>query len=185
MQQKLFDIKPMRIPRPTKTTIDLLPVYVRMAEMINEWDGEQMGQKEFEYFIEELQRNFSCFDLFDSDGYELARDLEKDMGFDSDRNLVDDMDCISNECRNCLNEHIEKWVEECNINPKYSIGDEVKLKRNSVEYIGEITEINLKRAQYVIFVPKLGHVRGGVGTHGTIKNFEDVEEDFFHEKHWN
>jgi len=184
MQEKLFDIKPIRVPRPDKTTIDLLPVYVRMAELINEWCKEDMNQSEFEYFIEELQRNFDAFDLFHCDGYELARDLEKDMGFDSDRNLVDDMDCISDECRNCLNENIEKWAQECNITPKYSIGDEVKLKMDNVEYIGEIAEINLKRAFYVIFVEELGHVREGVGTHGVIKNFEEVEDDFFDKKHW-
>jgi len=27
-------------------------------------------------------------------------------------------------------------------------------------------------------------VREGVGTHGTIKKFEEIEQDFFSEKHW-
>lgn len=184
MQQKLFNIKPIRVARPTKCSIDLSSVYVEMAEKINDWDGSKMDQDEVDYFVEELSRKFTCFDLFNSDGYELARDLEKDLGFDSDRNLVDVMDSIIHDCNNCLNEHIEQWVEDCNITPKYSVGDEVRLTLKNVEYVGEISKIFHKSAQYVIFVPELGHVREGVGTHGAIKNFEDIEDDFFDEKHW-
>lgn len=184
MQEKLFNIKPIRVARPTIDNIDLTPVYVTMAELINDWCGEKMNQNEFDYFVEELKRNFDSYDLRDNDGYELARDLEKDMGFDSDRNLVEEMDCIQNECRNCLNEQIEKWVIDCNITPKYSVGDEVRVTFKNVEYVGEVSEIYHKRAQYVIYIEELGHVREGVGTHGTIKNFEDIEEDFFDKKHW-
>lgn len=184
MQQKLFNIKPIRLPRPNSTSINLTSVYIKMAEDINEWDNQDMTQTEFEDFVGELKENFSCYDLFKCDGYELARDLEKEMGFNSDRCLVDAMDVIHDEAYKCLDEHIEKWVIDCNITPKYKIGDEVKVKVKSVEYIGEIINIYHKQGTYLIFVEELGHVKNGSGVLGAIKPFEDIEEDFFDAKHW-
>jgi hypothetical protein len=184
MQEKLFHIKPMRVARPTSHTIDISSVYVKMANLIVEWLDEKFEPEEFECLVEELQENFTASDLFSSDGYELARDLEKDMGFDSDSQLVDDMNSISYFCHSCLRVNVEKWVKDCEITPKYSIGDEVSVWVKNVNYIGEISKIYERTAEYSIFIEELGHVREGVGTTSTIKKFEEIEKDFFDEKHW-
>jgi hypothetical protein len=122
--------------------------------------------------------------LFNSDGYELARDLEKEMDVQSDSELVDDMNSISYHCHSCLRENVENWVKDCEITPKYSIGDEVSVWVKNVNYIGEISKIYERTAEYSIFIEELGHVREGVGTTGTIKKFEEIEKDFFDDKHW-
>lgn len=184
MQQKLFNIKPIRISRPTIDLIDLTSVYVDMAEKINNWDSQDMSQIEFEEFVAQLKEDFSCYDLLNSDGYTLARDLEENMGINSNKELVDILDNIDFECIKCLDKNIEKWVEDCNITPKHKIGDEVRVKVKNVEYIGEITSIYNKTASYSIFIEELGHVKNGPGVLGTIKPFEEIEQDFFDEKHW-
>lgn len=184
MQEKLFNIKPIRVPRPTSDSADITSVYIEMAELINDWDNQDMDQEEFEEFVEDLKDNFSSYDLFNKDGYKIARKLEKDMYFEPDVSLVDDMDMISNKCRECLGREIQQWVVDCQITPKYEVGDEVKVTVRGVEYIGEISQIYEKTAEYSIFIEELGHVRQGVGTHGTIKKFEEIEEDFFDKKHW-
>jgi hypothetical protein len=184
MQEKLFNIKPIRVARPTSDSVDITSVYVEMAELINDWDNEDMNQEELEEFVGDLKNNFSYFDLFHEDGYKIARSLEKNMHFDPNVDLVDDMDMISHRCRECLREEVEKWVIDCEITSKYQVGDEVKATVRNVEYIGEIAAVNSKDATYTIFIQELGHVREGVGTHGTIKKFEEIEEDFFDEKHW-
>jgi hypothetical protein len=184
MQEKLFNIKPIRVARPTSDSVDITSVYVEMAELINDWDGEKMNQEDFEEFVGDLKRTFSVFDLFHEDGYKIARSLEKEMHFDPDSILVGEMDMISHKCRECVRREVEKWIIDCEITPKYEIGNEVKATVRNVEYIGEIAAINLKDATYTIFIQELGHVREGVGTHGTIKKFEEIEEDFFDEKHW-
>lgn len=39
---------------------------------------------------------------------------------------------------------------------------------------GQVTQVDATRAKYVVFCASLGHVREGVGSHGTYVNFEDV-----------
>ena len=184
MQDKLFNIKPIRVSRPTSQTIDTTPVYIHMAKLLNEWNNEDLNQEEFEDFIADLKNNFSVYDLFHGDGYKIARSLEKNMYFESDRELVDEMDVIPNKFSECLRENVENWVKDCEITPKYSIGDEVSVWVKNVNYIGEISKIYERTAEYSIFIEELGHVREGVGTTGTIKKFEEIEKDFFDDKHW-
>jgi len=158
MQEKLFHIKPMRVARPTIHTIDISSVYVKMAKAITEWLNESFKPEEFENLVEELKENFEASDLFNSDGYELARDLEKDMGFDSNSQLVDDMDAIRYFCHSCLRENVEKWVQDCEIKPKYSVGDELNVLFKNVNYVGEISKIYERTAEYSIFIAELGHL---------------------------
>jgi hypothetical protein len=176
MQQKLFNIKPIRISRPTIDLIDLTSVYVKMAEKINKWDNQNMSHSELEEFVNNLKENFSCYDLFNFDGYELTRSLETEMDFDADRDLVDVMDSVGYEAQVCLGEYIEQWVVNCKITPKYKIGNEVKVKFKNVEYIGEVVDINTNKASYVIFIEDLNC--------DLVKTFEDIEDDFFSDKHW-
>jgi hypothetical protein len=184
MQEKLFNIKPIRVARPASDSVDITSVYFEMAELINDWQSEVMNQDEFEEFVGDLKNKFSPFDLFHKDGYQIARILEKDMWYEPDVHLVDDMDSIPHKCRECVRREVEKWVIDCEITPKYEVGNEVRVTVRNVEYIGEIAAVNSKDATYTIFIQELGHVREGVGTHGTIKKFEEIEEDFFDEKHW-
>jgi hypothetical protein len=181
MQEKLFNIKPIRVARPTSDSVDITSVYVEMAELINDWDNEDMNQEELEEFVGDLKNNFSAFDLFHEDGYKIARSLEKNMHFDPDVDLVDDMDMISHRCRECLREEVEKWVIDCEIKPKHSIRDEVMVEVKNVKYIGRIAEIYYKKAEYLIYIEELHY---GTQTVGTMKKFEEIEEDFFDEKHW-
>jgi hypothetical protein len=42
---------------------------------------------------------------------------------------------------------------------------------------GEIVKIDDELATYLVFCPAAGHVREGLGTHGVIFPFEDVEAE--------
>jgi len=70
---------------------------------------------------------------------------------------------------------IKKWVMINEITPKYKLGEQVSFTYRREDFQGEVTNIDTEYAQYTIFIPSKGHVKEGVGTHGTIYDFEEVE----------
>ncbi len=63
MQQKLFDIKPMRVTRPTAYTIESEDIYSKIAERIVDWDNSI----KIEEAIKDLKETFSIWELVNSD----------------------------------------------------------------------------------------------------------------------
>lgn len=182
MQNKLFDIPPIRIKRPDFNSINFGEAYKEMAEEILEWMNDD--NVELEDIISDLKECFSPQGIKMSDGYELAKELDRDCGYDVNTELVNILDGFSHKLYMECQKFEKKWVIDCNITPKHSIGDKVHISRKGKIYEGEISAINNEVAEYTICVPELGHVREGVGTHGAIEHFENIEEDFFDKKHW-
>ena len=180
MQGKLFEIPPIRIKRPTLETIDFTETYKKMAKDILEWLGDNSAS--IDEIVEDLTKNFSKHDLSNEDGYHLARKLEKDCMYDSDSELVQTMDCFAHYMRMACNEAERKWVTDCWITPKHSIGDSVEVEYRGKNYIGTILNIYTDKAEYVINVPELGHSSGSQGTQGVVEHFEEIEKDFFKNK---
>lgn len=182
MQGKLFEIPPIRIKRPTIDTIDFYETYNDMADEILEWLNE--GDTTVEEIALDLKKTLSPMDIYRGDGYELAKKLESEWGISPNTELVEILNSLDTHIRRACREAEKKWVKDCWITPKYSIGDKVHVSRKNKIYEGEIVEIRSDLAEYVIFVEELGHVREGEsGTLGAIEHFEDIEEDFFENKH--
>lgn len=181
MQTKLFDIPPIRIKRPTFDTIDFSDAYEEMAEEIISWESDSSAS--LEETAEDLKKLFSISEIYTEGGYELAKKMERSWAVDVDTELVNILDGFSNIVHMACREAERNWVKDCWITPKHSIGDVVKTKVRGKEYEGTIVSIYNDLAEYVINILELGHVKAGeMGTQGTVKHFEDIEEDFFENK---
>jgi hypothetical protein len=111
------------------------------------------------------------------DGYEIAKDLER-QGWEIDADLVSELHggCLDE----AYDELVKKWISWHAIKPLLVVGAVVTVKphlfdTNKVEAEGEITEFDMKRGTYTVYVPAWGHVKSGVGTLGNIYPWEDLE----------
>ena len=123
-----------------------------------------------------------CKDLLDAlegaldfDGYEIAKRLESRY-WETDRELVDILDEAWDFAEEAYKEVIRDWRRAYQVKPKYKIGDHVAVRAGNPPSIrdGEIEAVNEVRAQYCVYIPSLGHVREGVGTHGIMMDWESV-----------
>lgn len=183
MQEKLFNIPPKRIPRPTIENINFEGAYLKMANDIVEWENDD--SESIEDTSNHLKKIFSPKDLQFANGYEIARELESSWGLDPDTELVNTLDQFSHYIYTVISEAEKKWVIDCNIKPSLPKGKEVVVEYKGKKYTGTILSIYSDKAEYVINVPELGHVgEGEIGTQGLVYHFENLELDFFDEKHW-
>lgn len=181
MQDKLFEIPPIRIPRPTKENIDFSEVYLDMTEDIIDWDLEL----DEDDILADLKKYISINEILISNGYELAKKFEDDLCLEPDAELVEILDGFSMYVYDCISKAEKEWVKACNITPSLSIGDLVEVEYRKKPYQGKIYDIKLDKAEYIVNVPDLGHVEAGQsGTNGLYFHFEDVEKDFLDKKHW-
>lgn len=111
------------------------------------------------------------------DGYEIAKALEHN-GWDVDTQLVNELDggCLEE----AFEEVIESWIAECGIAPALAVGTTVTVNPNiakgrEARADGQITDIDIRRGTYTVCVPAWGHVKAGLGTHGRIWPWEEVE----------
>ncbi len=114
------------------------------------------------------------------DAYKMARHLEQFHHWDCDADTVDACETAWASVLEHHRKEVSNWVAANSIRPKKSLGDKVRVltrgpDRTQQEYEGEIARIDADQAIYSVMIPKLGHVRDGVGTHGTLFNFEQVE----------
>lgn len=110
------------------------------------------------------------------DGYEMANKLERRFGWDADSSLVDLLDGV------CFYEAhgkvLGRWIEENGILPRLEVGARVRARQHATDaaiHEGEIRSIDAKRGTYTVMIPALGHVRGGLGTHGIVLDWCEVE----------
>lgn len=176
MQQKLFDIKPMRVTRPTAYTVNPEVIYSKIAERIVDWDNSI----KIEEAIKDLKETFSIWELVNSDGYEISRSLERHCGYHPDSQLVEEADSFCWIVREIVDNAVKKWVADCQITPKFSVGNIVKFKSDNINQTnGVIKRIDFDKAEYIISL-----ISEKDGSRGYVINFEDVEDDFFDPKHW-
>ena len=110
-------------------------------------------------------------DALSWDGFRIALALS-DLGWEPDEDLVHILSQAGSEAYAARDELTRQWVTSKGILPAHKVGDMVKYKG----HIYEITKIDEKLARYLLFSETLGHVRSGLGTHGTYANSEDVED---------
>lgn len=162
-------------PRPRHSSREVrMAAAEKIADELLHERPEDFSDDERETMIRDLESAIGF-----GDGYEIARDLEY-RGWCPDRELVEKLDG-GYHLHNAYDEAVRLWVVRHQIHPQFAVGDRVVYdwyrgreysKRVPIE--GEITRVERFKAQYLIFVESEGHVRTGLGTHGTYINFEDV-----------
>lgn len=130
-----------------------------------EWTGDESEiEKEL---LEEIAWNYD-------DGYKFTRSLESN-GWAVDSELVEILDNATWRVAEAHRKLVEEWVKGNNVKPELAIGDEViGTHATKGDVRGEIIKIDEARAQYVVHCPSLGHVKTGVGSHGSYLDYEKV-----------
>lgn len=111
----------------------------------------------------------------DTDGYHRAKYLEDRFSWDSDSELVEIME--SDDIYGATRNAIKAWIRDNAITPAFEIGKQVSVRadrRQSEMLIGKIRSLT-EDGMYCVMVPALGHVESGLGTHGLLFPWEDVE----------
>lgn len=114
-------------------------------------------------------------DSFDDDGYAISKDMER-RGYSPDADLVEILDRASVERYSAHKEVMADWVRANDLTLSIPVGAAVSVKMGGKDHVGQIRDRDPATAQYAVFIPALGHVRSGVGTHGVIVGFEEVTE---------
>ena len=175
MQKKLFDIKPIRIERPNISTSNMGEAYLRLALILIEWDSENFPENELEEIVSQLKDAITIEEIYSSDAYQLTRLLEDFGDCAADINLCEKLKKMRYICNGIIEKEIKNWVVDCEITPKFSAGDQVKVKIKNDEYFGEISSVDKSIARYYIFIEEGNSI---------VCNFENIEYDFFSDKHW-
>jgi hypothetical protein len=136
---------------------------------VEEWIGESISDQERERLVSTLASR--CGD----DAYDIARELERD-GYTPDSHLVEILDGF--DTYRIHAEAVRVWIAETGAAPKLAIGATVAIPARMREHegvVGEIAAINERSGEYTIYCAALGHVREGLGTHGLIFSWEEIE----------
>jgi hypothetical protein len=94
-------------------------------------------------------------DEFYVDGYEMARRLENQMHWETDRELLDLCDVLESNHSQAHSDFIKRWIEIFQIEPLIPIGTHVKITVKKHQYDGEIVRYYQSRGQYAVYIPAL------------------------------
>lgn len=163
-------------PRPTSHDDSVLEQAASvLVEQYNGWLEEGGDEPDDEREIIEILKKVLA-DSYNFDGYKICRDLERHYHIDPDSQLVEIMDDVGFLISSAEQTAVQNWVKRFGIQPRFKVGDKVSVGHPiKGKHLGEITKVDEKEAKYTIYVEAIGHVREGSGTHGWIKNFEEVE----------
>lgn len=118
--------------------------------LVKEYLGNDWSDSEQPHIEKQLAKVMNEYD----DGYAMARKLERDHGWEEDRELVDLMD----EGDSCLHKaHKElqaQWIQVYGITPERQIGDSVTTNiYDRKDQVGFITKFYLDEAKYGVRYP--------------------------------
>jgi len=152
--------------KPKRPTIRDAAVLDRAAEVmwprIQAWNGHDPDRDT----VADLRRALR----WTSDGYKLARDLDK---WCPDAALVDILDSAGAELHFAAREETKAWVIANSVETPVLVGSRVAFIRGGNRITGEVARVDADVAEYIVFCESLGHVRGR--ELGTTVAAEDVE----------
>lgn len=154
----------------TQTVVDrMMP---RIIEWLKSggWDEKDLDDE----YLSACRKDFvRAIDYID-DALEICHSL-RDWAPDDD--FIEIARSVSDVRYDVHRELVATWATVNDVKPAFVIGDVVEFTDHlNAKMIGEITKVDLCRAQYCIFCESKGHVRKGTGTHGVFVAFEDVKE---------
>lgn len=158
----------MRPPRPKVSS----PAIVRAAAdallpAIAEWNGSPFDDEDADA-VRGLLRG-----MVYSDAYDMAREFER-AGWDANAALVDALDGWDFALHCAHQTAVREWVAAYAVRPRFMVGAVVNVPRET-NMTGEIASVDEQRGEYTVRIDALGHVRNGIGTHGRIFAWEEVE----------
>lgn len=110
---------------------------------------------------------------WERDGYKLAKHLEDHCSWDGDAELVDLLEGA--DFYGCHRDAIKAWIRDNAIAPAFEVGKQVTVKlRGDGDLTGTIRDTT-DDGMYTVMIPAKGHVESGLGTHGLLFTWEDVE----------
>ena len=141
MQPELY---PEQIARPSSSAKEVVK---SAAEAYAKHMHSQWSDWSIEEWSEALTRNHSAF----KDGYELAKDLERE-GFDPDAQMVAELDGFGFEVSSAHSRAVKDWVKLVGFEPLYEVGDTGLGPRilDDKGGSGKITEIRHDTAEYLV-----------------------------------
>jgi len=122
---------------------------------------------------------------WDQEGYQFARRLERTTGITPDADLVETLDASSLHRWTAHRMYCAAWVRDDQITTNLEVGDKVRVldhelgldshPRFESHWIGEVTSIDQIHAEATVYLPAVGHVRSGLGSHGRILPWEQLQ----------
>lgn len=141
MQTELY---PEQITRPSSSAKEVVKTAadVYAKQMHSQWKDWSI-----EEWSEALARNYSAF----KDGYEMAKDLERE-GFEPDAQMVAELDNFGFEVNSAHGRAVKDWVKLVGFEPLYEVGDTVLVPRIPADKggSGRISEILHETAEYLV-----------------------------------
>lgn len=149
MQEKLFSVPPIKLPRPKEDSIQMIDIVTELFPDIQSWLGDD------KVTLEDIESDFNhCFSIRDikiMDGYNMAKELESKCGYDSDSQLVSILDYAFSVYNKILGKKVKQWVIDCEIEPEYDLGTNVYFKKSEFSKdSGEIVGYYKEEAKYII-----------------------------------
>jgi len=160
-----------KMPRPEKTDPETIEEFKKIVlGKLNAYYPGEENEEIADYAVRQVAEYRVI------DGYQLAKKLDNEYCLEGDVGLVEMLDDFDYDLDTAYWRIIKEWVISQCIEPHFKLGDKVRICLLKGEYIqGEVAEIYKDKARAVIYCESLGHVREGNGTHGTIKNYEEIE----------
>lgn len=122
--------------------------------------------------VEEVADDLEKAMRWGNDGYDIAKNLDT-KGYSPDEQLVDVLSQAFTLTRNALIAAEVEWVKASGAQP-IPIESKVRWKRKHQELVGIVTS-NHQDGKSTVMYPDLGHIREGVGSHGYIIQWEELE----------
>jgi len=170
-----LEIKGMpKKPRPKKNEPEVLEklknvIKVKLEELFPGEDNDNIAN----FLVNEI------VDYNRMDGYKLAKRMDEEFYTDSDFEIADIFNGFYWDFNKIYDDIVKEWVIEQQIKSPFNIGDIVFIDVYGKEVKGEIVKNYEEKAQTCVFCESLGHIKeeGKVGSHGIIKNYEDVRKE--------
>ncbi len=156
--------------RPKYTDVPLRTVAEELAKDLEHLKTRDTQDEDIVDALEDALKTAGC-----SNGYQIAKELEKNSAFRPDSMLVEMLDAAWYIRSTMHDELVKKWVSWHNITPNKKIGDHVRISFRGKEGLGQIRNIDLERATYLVYAEELDVARKEDGKLlGVVINFEDI-----------
>lgn len=156
--------------RPKHTDVPLRAVAAQLAPDVAKLVNCAPDDEEIIDALEDALKRVGC-----SNGYEIAKELERSSIFRPDSMLVEILDSAWYVRSTLHDELVKKWVSWHDITSDKNVGDPVRISFRVKDVRGTIRRINHEHAQYVVYAEELFLDRKGGGRHlGMVINYEDI-----------
>jgi hypothetical protein len=155
--------------RPTRLSDTVKPkILKQLADLLGSWHESLRDHEVCEY----VYNNY----MYEHNGFEIAKALDDKFYVSPDASLVEILEEVWYLGYRAIEEAQAYWILSEQIDPKYNINDQVKVKKDNKIYNATIRSVDNKTGKYTVNIPDLGHVpEGQLGTQGIVLNWEDID----------